>query len=121
LFSRNYENHEREAFLEEVHTPALEPHAHECVDHERGRVQRFREGFTLVPPMRELGRQWDRDRDAAKALARALGYIMGSELAAHGVDFSFAPVLDLDYGGSSVIGDRALHFDPIAVGALARC
>ncbi len=121
LFSRNYENPEQLTLLVEDIKRLREPELLVCVDHEGGRVQRFREGFTLVPPMRELGRQWDRDRDAAKALARALGYIMGSELAAHGVDFSFAPVLDLDYGGSSVIGDRALHFDPIAVGALARC
>jgi beta-N-acetylhexosaminidase len=92
-----------------------------CVDHEGGRVQRFREGFSAIPPMRELGRQWDRDRTAARDAARAIAYIAGAELAAHGVDFSFAPVLDLDYGGSSVIGDRALHFDPIAVGTLGAC
>ena len=82
-------------------------------------MQRFREGFTAIPPMRELGRQWDRDRKRPRRAARAAAYIIGAELGAHGVDFSFAPVLDLDYGGSSVIGDRALHFDPNAVGALA--
>jgi beta-N-acetylhexosaminidase len=82
-------------------------------------VQRFREGFTLIPAMRELGRLWDRDREAAKEVARGAAYIIGAELGAHGIDFSFAPVLDLDYGASSVIGDRALHFDPNAVGALA--
>ena len=82
-------------------------------------MQRFRDGFSRIPPMRELGRLWDRDRDLAKEAARAAAYIIGAELGAHGVDFSFAPVLDLDYGGSSVIGDRALHFDPNAVGALA--
>jgi beta-N-acetylhexosaminidase len=92
-----------------------------CVDHEGGRVQRFREGFSAIPPMRELGRLWDRDRAAARETARAIAYIAGAELAAHGVDFSFAPVLDLDYGGSSVIGDRALHFDPIAAGTLGAC
>jgi beta-N-acetylhexosaminidase len=84
-------------------------------------VQRFREGFSAIPPMRELGRLWDRDQPAARESARAVAYIVGAELAAHGVDFSFAPVLDLDYGGSSVIGDRALHFDPTAVGALGAC
>ncbi|HKA42292.1 MAG TPA: beta-N-acetylhexosaminidase, partial [Burkholderiales bacterium] len=92
-----------------------------CVDHEGGRVQRFREGFSAIPPMRTLGKLWDRDQDAAREAARAIAYIVGAELAAHGVDFSFAPVLDLDYGGSSVIGDRALHFDPTAVGALGAC
>jgi beta-N-acetylhexosaminidase len=71
--------------------------------------------------MRELGRLWDRDRVAARDSARAIAYIVGAELAAHGVDFSFAPVLDLDYGASAVIGDRALHFDPTAVGALGAC
>jgi beta-N-acetylhexosaminidase len=84
-------------------------------------VQRFREGFTAIPPMRALGKLWDRDRDAAREAATSIGYIVASELGAHGVDFSFAPVLDLDYGGSSVIGDRALHFDPTAVGALGAC
>jgi beta-N-acetylhexosaminidase len=84
-------------------------------------VQRFREGFSAIPAMRTLGRLWDRDREAARETARAIAYIVGAELAAHGVDFSFAPVLDLDYGGSSVIGDRALHFDPSAVGALGAC
>jgi beta-N-acetylhexosaminidase len=84
-------------------------------------VQRFREGFTAIPPMRALGRLWDRDRELAKEAATSIGYIIAAELGAHGVDFSFAPVLDLDYGGSSVIGDRALHFDPSAVGALGAC
>jgi beta-N-acetylhexosaminidase len=120
LFARNYENPEQlKAMTEEIER-LREPALLVCVDHEGGRVQRFREGFTAIPPMRELGRRWDRDRDTARASARAIAYIIGAELAAHGVDFSFAPVLDLDYGGSSVIGDRALHFDPIAVGALAR-
>jgi beta-N-acetylhexosaminidase len=81
-------------------------------------VQRFREGFTALPPMRTVGKFWDRDRELGKAAARAAAYVAGSELAAHGVDFSFAPVLDLDYGGSSVIGDRAFHFDPTAAAAL---
>jgi beta-N-acetylhexosaminidase len=71
--------------------------------------------------MRSLGRLWDRDREAAREAASSIGYIIAAELGAHGVDFSFAPVLDLDYGGSSVIGDRALHFDPAAVGALGAC
>jgi beta-N-acetylhexosaminidase len=90
-----------------------------CVDHEGGRVQRFKEGFTALPAMRRLGVLWERDREAGRRSAQAIAYIAAAELAAHGVDFSFAPVLDLDYGGSSVIGDRALHYDPNAVGALA--
>lgn len=118
LFARNFESCEQLALLTEEIEKLREPALPICVDHEGGRVQRFREGFSTIPPMRELGRLWDRDRDAARQAARAAAYIIGAELAAHGVDFSFAPVLDLDYGGSSVIGDRALHFDPTAAGAL---
>lgn len=121
LFSRNYENPEQLCLLTQEIEKLREPALVICVDHEGGRVQRFREGFSAIPPMRELGRLWDRDRGAAREAARAVAYIVGAELAAHGVDFSFAPVLDLDYGGSSVIGDRALHFDPTAVGALGAC
>ena len=121
LFSRNYENPEQLSALTAEIARLREPELLLCVDHEGGRVQRFRAGFSPIPPMRTLGKLWDRDRDAARGAARALAYIVGAELAAHGVDFSFAPVLDLDYGSSSVIGDRALHFDPTAVGALGAC
>src|SRR6266850_1153879 len=121
LFTRNYDNPEQLRALTEDIERLREPALPVCVDHEGGRVQRFREGFTTIPPMRALGKLWDRDRDAAREAATSIGYIVASELGAHGVDFSFAPVLDLDYGGSSVIGDRALHFDPTAVGALGAC
>lgn len=121
LFSRNYETPEQLAALTDDIERLREPALPVCVDHEGGRVQRFRQGFSAIPPMRELGRHWDRDRTAARDAARAIAYIVGAELAAHGVDFSFAPVLDLDYGASTVIGDRALHFDPTAVGALGAC
>jgi len=90
-----------------------------AVDHEGGRVQRFRNGFTPIPPMRALGRLFDRDPRQAVAAARGCGYVIGSELQAHGVDLSFAPVLDVDYGESSVIGDRALHSDPLVIAKLA--
>src|SRR5215472_12577641 len=69
--------------------------------------------------MRELGKLWDRDPAQALAAARGCGFVIGSELQAHGVDFSFAPVLDVDYGESSVIGDRALHRDPNVIAVLA--
>jgi beta-N-acetylhexosaminidase len=119
LFSRNYETPEQlDALVQEIRK-LREPELLVCVDHEGGRVQRFREGFTAVPAMRQLGRLWDRDPELARKAARGAAYVIGAELGAHGVDFSFAPVLDLDYGASSVIGDRALHFDPNAVGALA--
>jgi beta-N-acetylhexosaminidase len=121
LFSRNYENSEQLTALCEDIRRQREPELPICVDHEGGRVQRFKEGFTLIPPMRHLGKIWDRDREKGKELATSIGYVIASELGAHGLDFSFTPVLDLDYGGSSVIGDRALHFDPTAVGALGAC
>ena len=121
LFARNYENPLQLRGLTEEIEKLREPALPVCVDHEGGRVQRFKEGFTAIPPMRALGKQWDRDREKGRELATSIGYIIAAELGAHGVDFSFAPVLDLDYGGSSVIGDRALHFDPTAVGALGAC
>jgi beta-N-acetylhexosaminidase len=121
LFARNYETPEQLTALTADIERQREPSLAVCVDHEGGRVQRFRDGFSAIPPMRALGKLWDRDRDAAREAATSIGYIIAAELGAHGVDFSFAPVLDLDYGGSSVIGDRALHFDPTAVGALAAC
>ena len=120
LFARNYQNPEQlrklTASIHGLRSPSLPI----CVDHEGGRVQRFREGFTTIPPMRELGKLWDRSRIEASAAARAIGVIIGQELASHGVDFSFAPVLDVDYGESTVIGHRAFHSDPAVIAALAR-
>jgi beta-N-acetylhexosaminidase len=92
-----------------------------CVDHEGGRVQRFRtDGLTHLPPMRALGEQWMQDQLAATNAATACGYVLGAELRACGVDFSFTPVLDLDFGESSVIGDRAFGRDPRVVSLLAK-
>lgn len=119
LFARNYVNPAQLCALNAEIRSLRTPELILCVDHEGGRVQRFREGFTAIPSMRRLGVQWDRDRDAARRAAHAVGVVIAAELGAHGIDFSFAPVLDLDYGSSSVIGERALHFDPLAVGALA--
>ncbi len=119
LFAHNYETPEQLLALTEEISRLREPELPICVDHEGGRVQRFALGFTAIPPMRRLGVLWDRDRDAAKRAARAVGTVIASELGAHGLDFSFTPVLDLDYGTSAVIGHRAFHYDPNAVGALA--
>ena len=119
LFAHNYENPEQLLALTGEIARLREPALPICVDHEGGRVQRFTLGFTAIAPMRRLGVLWDRDREAARRAARAVGTVIAAELGAHGVDFSFTPVLDLDYGSSTVIGHRALHYDPHAVGALA--
>ncbi|HXF66035.1 MAG TPA: beta-N-acetylhexosaminidase [Burkholderiales bacterium] len=120
LFSRNYTGPEQLARLTaEIHSLRTPPLII-AVDHEGGRVQRFREGFTAIPPMRELGRLWDAGAQHALHLAREIGFVLAAELRAHGVDVSFAPVLDVDHGASSVIGDRALHSDPEVVAELAR-
>lgn len=117
-FSRHYESPAQiRALNAAIH--ALRPGLLIAVDHEGGRVQRFRDGFTPIPPMRTLGEQWDSDPEAALAEANRLGRIMADELTSHGVDFSFTPVLDLDHGGSSVIGDRAFHRDSLATAQLA--
>ena len=92
-----------------------------CVDHEGGRVQRFKTGgFTHLPPMRALGELWLRDQLGATNAATASGLVLASELRACGVDFSFTPVLDLDHGESGVIGDRAFGRDPRVVTLLAK-
>jgi len=119
LFKRNYRDTQQlTALCTAIHAlraPAL-PIA---IDHEGGRVQRCREGFTHVPPMRRLGELWDRDPAAARVAAADIGYLLAAELRACGVDLSFTPVLDLDWGPSGVIGDRAFHRDPVAVSELA--
>ncbi|MCM8579872.1 beta-N-acetylhexosaminidase [Accumulibacter sp.] len=119
LFARNYASPQQlEQLTAAVHalrSPAL-PIA---IDHEGGRVQRCRDGFTRLPAMRRLGEQWDRDPQAAWLAARGIGYVLAAELRARGVDLSFTPVLDLDWGRSSVIGDRSLHANPVAVVRLA--
>ncbi len=120
LFGRNYASPEQLRQLTGSIRALKSPELLIAVDHEGGRVQRFRSGFTAIPPMRTFGRLWDTDPARAKELIKQTGYIIGAELLTHGVDFSFAPVLDLDYGESSVIGDRALHRDRAIVSALAR-
>jgi beta-N-acetylhexosaminidase len=119
LFARNYENPLQLSQLTTDIRALKSPPLLIAVDQEGGRVQRFREGFTRLPPMRVLGNIHDTHPHHAKTLARETGYVMAAELRAHGVDLSFAPVLDLDYGVSSVIGDRAFHHDPQAVIDLA--
>ncbi len=127
LFARNWQSRRQLTELA-AEIKSVRPDALICVDHEGGRVQRFRtDGFTHVAPMRVLGELWMDDGGAgsgsgamhALAAARAAGYVLGAELRACGVDLSFTPVLDLDHGPSSVIGDRAFHRDPRVVSLLA--
>ncbi len=119
LFKRNFINNAQlNALTASIHA-VRQPPLLIAVDHEGGRVQRFREGFTKIPPMREFGKIWDKNPKKAKALATAAGWILAAELRAHGIDFSFTPVLDMDYGDSLVIGDRAFHLNPQAINDLA--
>jgi len=121
LFARNFQSREQLCELtRKIHEARDEPLLI-SVDHEGGRVQRFRDdGFTVLPPMQALGCVWDQDPLAAMRMATAAGYVLAAELRACGVDFSFAPVLDLDYGVSKVVGTRAFHRDPRVVAMLAR-
>jgi beta-N-acetylhexosaminidase len=119
LFTRNFESAEQlEALIREVRSLRTPPLLI-GVDHEGGRVQRFRKDFTVMPSMRTIGRTYDIDAVAGRQLARQCGWLLAAELRAVGVDISFAPVVDLDYGVSSVIGDRAFHRDPKVVADLA--
>src|SRR6187549_2675428 len=119
LFTRNYASPEQlrklVADIHAVRNPALIV----AVDQEGGRVQRFRPEFSLLPPPRRIGHAYDIDTSQGLQLARSMGWLMAAELRAHGVDLSFAPCVDLDYGVSEVIGDRAFHSRPEAVAQLA--
>ena len=119
LFARNFENCAQLRALTATIHALRSPPLLIAVDHEGGRVQRFRDGFTKIPPMREFGKIWDSNRKQAKELATEAGWILAAELRAHGIDFSFTPVLDMDYGDSLVIGDRAFHKNTQAINELA--
>ncbi len=121
LFARNYTGSEQLRALTAEIRGLRDPALIIAVDHEGGRVQRFRsDGFTRLPSMRSLGALWAQDHLVALDAARATGVVLAAELRAHGVDLSFTPVLDLDYGCCRAIGNRAFHRDPQVVAALAQ-
>ena len=121
LFTRNYRDPEQLAALcKDILAVARKPRLLLAVDHEGGRVQRFRVGFTRIPAMRTLGKLCDEDPAKARDEARTYGQTIGQELAAYGIDLCFAPVLDRDYGVSSVIGDRAFDSRCVTIIELAR-
>jgi len=120
LFGRNWVDRRQLVELTSE-IKAIRPDMLICVDHEGGRVQRFRtDGFTHLPPMRALGESWMRDALVATDAASAAGFVLGAELRACGVDLAYTPVLDLDHGGSAVIGDRAFHRDARVATLLAK-
>jgi beta-N-acetylhexosaminidase len=118
LFSRNYRDPAQVSELTAAIRAIRSPQLLIAVDHEGGRVQRFREGFTRLPASRVLGRHFDVQRREGLTLAQSVGWLMAAELRAVGIDFSFAPCIDLDYSVSEIIGDRAFHGDADAVAAL---
>jgi beta-N-acetylhexosaminidase len=119
LFTRNFVDRDQLTRLVAAIRAVRNPPLLVAVDHEGGRIQRFRQGFSLLPAARLIGRQYDLDRDAGVELARVSGWLMAAELRAFGIDLSFAPVTDLDYGLNEVIGDRAFHRSAEAVAMLA--
>lgn len=120
LFARNFVSRAQLTGLtQKIHQ--VRPGILIAVDHEGGRVQRFKtDGFTHLPAMRQLGQYWDKSPQQAERLATSVGYVLASELRACGVDLSFTPVLDLDYGQSAVVGNRAFHSSPAVVTSLAK-
>ncbi|MCP4874068.1 MAG: beta-N-acetylhexosaminidase [Gammaproteobacteria bacterium] len=119
LFSRNYRNPQQLAALcDEIHA-LRDPQLVIAVDHEGGRVQRFREGFQAIPAMGHLGDLYAEDPQQSLRLSETFAWVMAAELIEYGVDLSFAPVLDIGNPVSSVIGDRAFHRDPETIAHLA--
>jgi beta-N-acetylhexosaminidase len=118
LFTRNFSSLEQLIELTNAIHQLRDPPLLIAVDHEGGRVQRFRDGFTALPPMQEMGKLYDNDPQQALEKTEQLGWIMGSECRAAGIDCSFAPVLDINTGASAVIGNRSFHHDPKVISQL---
>jgi beta-N-acetylhexosaminidase len=119
LFTRNYHDIDQlKHLVKQINADRDEPILI-CVDHEGGRVQRFRSGFSRIPPAANFRSRWDNNDPEGLAHAQEIGWLMAAELRVLGIDFSFAPVLDLDFGVSEIIGDRAYHQTHQGVIALA--
>ncbi len=119
LFSRNFSSAEQLKMLVASVKNLSQPELLVAVDHEGGRVQRFKEPFTRIPALNVLGKKYDSDPQTALGHARIFGWLTAIELLAFNIDFSFTPVLDIDYGVSEVIGDRAFHHSPEVITKIA--
>lgn len=119
LFTRNFDTPQQvQQLIEEVKS-LRDPQLLIAIDHEGGRVQRFKEPFTIIPALNTLGVKYDKDPDIALEHAELFGWLTSIELLSFNIDFSFTPVLDVDYGLSDVIGNRAFHQNPNVIAKLA--
>lgn len=119
LFTRNFKSIEQVTNLIDEIRSLRTPSLLIAVDHEGGRVQRFRQGFTLMPSMRQIGIQYEKNRNLGLKTAELAGWTIASELRSIGVDLCFGPCVDLDWGLSEVIGNRSFHHNPDFVSELA--
>lgn len=120
LFRRNYQSRAQLTALVDEIKALRTPELIVAVDHEGGRVQRFIPEFTRLPAMRTLGQCWEQHGAAmADKMAETVGWVLATELRACGIDLSFTPVLDLDWGECAVIGNRSFHQQPAVVSFLA--